>query len=107
MPTFIISLWSVETGCKSDLLGCLESCLEKEHNIAQPDTDAVIFDRSVILNMLKPVTVKLFQEYALNVFMPHIQRYLEKSHRVDIVWDQYLENSINFQAREKRGKGIR
>ena len=57
--------------------------------------------------MLKPVTVKKFEECALDVFIPHKRRYLEKSHIVDIVWDQYLENSIKSQVREKRGKGIR
>ena len=31
----------------------------------------------------------------------------EISYIVDIVWDQYLENSIKSQVREKRGKGIR
>ena len=84
------------------------SCLEKERNITQPDTDAVILDGSAIINMLKPIPVKKkIEECALIVFIPHKHRYLEKSHKVNIVWDQYLEHSIKSQVREKRGKGIR
>ena len=70
----------------------------------------LFFYGSAIINMLKPVTVKKIEECALNVFIPHKHRYLEKSHIVDIVdivWDQYLENSIKSQVREKRGKGIK
>ena len=62
----------------------------KKSAISQPDTDAVILDSSAIINMLKPVTVKKFEECPLNVFIPHIHRYLEKSHRVNIVWDNIL-----------------
>ena len=106
---YLTHFGQLRQGAKSDLLGCFESCLEKERNITQPDTDAVILDGSAIINILKPVTVQKFEECALNVVIPHIHRYLEKSHRVNIVWDQYLENtcSIKSQVRENRGKGIR
>ena len=39
--------------------------------------------------------------------MPYTKRQLQHASRVDIVWDQYFENSLKYHARNKHGKGIR
>ena len=57
--------------------------------------------------MLKQNTVKSFQEYAEEVFVKFIQWQLQSLNRIDIVWDQYLANSIKGSAREKCGVGVR
>ncbi|XP_014678763.1 PREDICTED: uncharacterized protein LOC106818580 [Priapulus caudatus] len=57
--------------------------------------------------MLKPVGAKTFQEYSTLIFLPYLRAQLRNAIRVDIVWDVYLEESLKFATREKRGKGIR
>ena len=57
--------------------------------------------------MLKPIAAKTFDEYALNVFLSSVKGHLQNALRVDIIWDQYFDNSLKSQARDKRGKGIR
>ena len=57
--------------------------------------------------MLKPNAVKSFQKYAEEVFVKFIQWQLQSLKRIDIVWDQYLANSIKGSAREKSGVGVR
>ena len=41
------------------------------------------------------------------MYFCHIDSQLQHASRVDIVWDQYLENSLKSQARSKHGKGVR
>ena len=48
-----------------------------------------------------------FNEYADQIFLPHIAKQLESCTRIDVVWDTYLPNSIKKSASEKRGKRIR
>ncbi len=42
---------------KSDLTGCLESCLHVDVRQGAPDIDVVILDGAVVGNLLKPVAV--------------------------------------------------
>ena len=56
------------------------------------------------VNFLKPVAAKTFENCAVKVFL---SRQLQYVSRVDIVWDQYLQNSLKSQTRNKSGKGIR
>ena len=92
-------------GKKSDLLDCLTSSVEC--SIDAPDSDAIILDGAALVNMLKPVVCTTFNDYAEKVFLPYIEKQLERADRVDIVWDQYLENSLKSETRKRRGKGIR
>ena len=105
MSSVVISSWKViiRLGTKSDLLGCLDSCTDNEVGSARPDTDVTILDGAVLVNILKPLAAKTFDEYALKVFLPYIQSALQRASRVDI----YHENSLKSQAREKCGKGVR
>ena len=84
---------------------CLEKCAESKANV--PTTDVTILDGAVVVNMLRHITAKTCDDYALKVFLPYVERQLEHANRVDIVWDQYREDSLKSQARTKRGRGIR
>ena len=57
--------------------------------------------------MLKPRTAKTFLEYGDQVFYPFIESKLRNVSRVDVVFDQYLPDSLKEAARQKRGKGVR
>ena len=43
-----------------------------------------------------------FPDYAKNQFIPFIEKRLKRVRRLDIVFDQYFENSIKSLTREKR-----
>ena len=92
-------------GVKADLLRCLESDLLDNDSV--PEADATILDGVVVVQMLNPGTSITFQEYGETVFAPYICAQLEKSSRIDLVWDVYLPASLKASTRQKRGKGIR
>ena len=95
-------------GVKADLLSCLESdLLENNANNSAPVADATILDGAAVVQMLNPGTSRTFQEYGERVFAPYIYAQLEKSSRIDLVWDVYLPDSLKASTREKRGKGTR
>ncbi|CAG2257299.1 unnamed protein product [Mytilus edulis] len=73
----------------------------------KPVVSSVILDGSAVVNMLKPVNIKSFNEYALKVFIPYIQNIGKDVQRIDIVFDTYIDNSLKASTRGKRGKGIR
>lgn len=92
-------------GVNADLLRCLESDLIK--NNSAPVADATIIDGAAVVQMLNPGTSRTFQEYGERVFAPYISVQLEKSIRIDLVWDVYLPASLKASTRQKSGKGTR
>ena len=106
-PPSLSQFGKLRLGAKSDILYCLESIIELDSTVSGPDTDVTILDGAVVVNFHKPLEVKTFDEYALKVFLPYVEHQLQHASRVDIVWDQFLENSLKCQARNKFGKGIR
>ena len=90
---------------KADLLHCLES--DQTETTSPPVVDAPILDGAATVQMLKHVAAKIFQEYVNIVFAPYISTQLEKFHRLDLVWDVYLPDSLKGTTRQKRGKGLR
>jgi len=57
--------------------------------------------------LLPPGAATTFKEYSELVFLPYVESQLRKANRVDIVWDEYIPNSLKSMPREKRGKGTR
>ena len=104
-PPSISQLGKLRMGTKSDLMKCLEKCVEPTNDV--PHTDVVILDGAVIVNFLKPLAAKTFDDYALKDFLPYITNHLQNAARVDIVWDNYIQNSLKSQTRDNRGKGKR
>ena len=77
-------------GVKADLLRCLESdLLENNANNSVPLADATILNGAATVQMLNTGTSKTFQEYGERVIAPYIYNQLEKSSRIDLVWDVY------------------
>ena len=93
-------------GAKADLLHCFESCVASK-SLSTSEVDAIILDGVVVVHMLHPGTAKTFQEYAGFVFGPYISSQIDKTSRVDVVWDVYLLESLKRTTRQKRGKGVR
>ena len=93
--TCVLTMWATTTGVS----------LQVREDA--PSSDVIILDGAAVINMLKPVGAKTFQEYSTHVFLPYIRSQLRNATRVDIVWDVYLEDSLKSDTREKRGKGVR
>jgi len=93
-------------GTKADLLNNLENCNNAEMP-THPDTEVAILYGAVLVNFLKPVSVRTFSDYAVKVFLPYIEGKLYHVSCVDVVWDQYITNNLKYQTRNKCGKGIR
>lgn len=68
---------------------------------SKPEMDVSIMDGAVLLNILKPGGCKTFGDYAANAFVPHIKRERSKAEHVNIVWNQYFDNSLRAYTREK------
>ena len=69
--------------------------------------DVIIIDGAAVVNMVNPGTERTFSEYAADSFIPYIRVQLSNVNRVDIVWDEYLKNSLKVTTRGKRGTGVR
>ena len=48
-----------------------------------------------------------FDSYANELFIPYLQKQLQDTTRLDIVWDTYIPDSLKESTREKRGHGVR
>ena len=66
-----------------------------------------IIDGAAIVNIRKPKLAKTFGEYADNNIIPFFKSQLANVKRLDVVWDQYFENSLKEQVRSARGEGSR
>ena len=67
--------------------------------------DCSVLDGAVVVHCLPVTGSSTFDDYAHNVFIPHLSS--QRSRRVDVVWDTYIPNSLKESTREKRGKGVR
>ena len=57
--------------------------------------------------MLRPGFANTFSDYATQVFLPYITSQLQHVNRLDVVWDEYIADSLKAETRTRRGKGIR
>ena len=75
-----------------------------------PESCSLAFlDGAAIVHMLKTGTATTFSEYSESVFIPYVKKCIQSVQRLDIVWDQYKQDSLKADTREKQGKlkGIR
>lgn len=103
-PPALSSYGQIRQGKKADLMSCLEQSCQPQGQ-SRPLTDVTVLDGAAVVNFLLPGANKSFGDYATNVFLPYIGQQIEKSCRLDIVWDQYHEDSLKSQTRETRGSG--
>ena len=75
---------SLYLGTKSDLT-CLKDLSECQCGAV---VGSIIIDGAVIVQMLKPTSVKNFDEYASQIFVPYISSQFQAASRVDLVWDR-------------------
>ncbi len=107
-PPSLSNMGKLRLGTKSDLVECLEDLTPSgDTPSCTPAVEVMILDGAAIVNMLAPCNAKTFSEYASQVFLPYITSQLQHTSRVDIVWDEYLQDSLKADTRKKRGKGIR
>ena len=90
-------------GTKSELMKCLEP---SQRSTPLEAFDWKIMDGAVVVHCLPTTGIKTFNEYA-EVSIPHLEKQLHGTARLDVVWDTYSSQSIKESTREKRGKGIR
>ena len=64
-------------------------------------------DGAAIINMLRPVKCKTFEEYSSLIFLPFVKKQAQGASRLDVVWDINISNSLKQHTKEQRGKGIR
>ena len=66
-----------------------------------------ISDGGSLIHILPTTNASKFQDFAENIFIPHLEYELQKvTTRIDIVWDQYLPNSIKSSTRQNRSTGV-
>ena len=95
----------LRSGKKSDLLTSLEEVIPATCETST--VECVNLDGAEVVNFLKPIGVATFADYANDVFRPCIERQLKDSTRINIVWDEYIPNSLKSSTRTKRGTGTR
>ena len=71
-------------------------------NASSPAVEVVILDGAAIVNMLAPGTTKTFSEYATQVFLPYVTSQLQHASRVDVVFDEYLPDSLKAAIPEEK-----
>ena len=97
----------LRTGTQSDLVGCLEDLVPTQDLCPTPFVQVVLLDGAAIANMLRPGFATTFSDYATQVFLPYITSPLQHVNRLDVVWDEYIADSLKAETRTWTGKGIR
>ena len=87
-------------GTKSELMKCLEP---SQQSTPLEAFDGKVMDGAVVVHCLPTTGIKTFNEYAEEVFIPHLEKQLHGTARLDVVWDTYSSQSIKESTREKRG----
>ena len=105
-PPALSKFGELRSGTKVDLLECFQNTYPTPTD-SIPDVDTILLDGAAAINILKLGSAKTFKEYSEVVFLPFVQSQLQKTNRVDIIWDEYIRDSLKATTRKKRGKGTR
>lgn len=89
---------------KSDILDVLPNTTKQG---TSPEASTVILDGAAIVHFLQPGTSGTFENYRAQVFYPYLMNQLRHATRVDLVWDQYRDDSLKTRTRANRGRGTR
>ena len=72
------------------------------------EVDEMLSDGAAAIHMLKPTKdIKLFDDYATKLFIPYVKRQLASVSRLDMIWDRYIQNSLEETTPGNRGSGVR
>ena len=83
-PPSLSQFGKLRLGAKSAILHCPESIIELDSTVSGPDTDVTILNGAVVVNFLKSLEVKTFEEFALKVFLPYVEHQLQHDSRVEL-----------------------
>lgn len=72
-----------------------------------PSVEVTVMDGAALVHFIPIGESKTFAEYAKDIFIPRVFLELEKTQRVDLVWDVYLKDSLKLSTRANRGTGTR
>ena len=108
-PPSLSDCGNMRHGTKSDLLQCLEDLVPNSAPSQEllQDTDMVVIDGAVIVNMIKPGVADTFNDYASKITGYIRGQFKNSVQRVDMVFDVYKPDSLKGSTRKRRGKGIR
>ena len=68
-----------------------------------PVVQVILLYGAAIVNMFRPDFAKTFSDYATQVFLPYITSQLQHVNRLDIVWDEYIADSLKAETRTRKG----
>ena len=89
---------------KSHLMDCLEQHVEYTP-IVRPRTDVSIMDDVYSSAFLNPADARHLVITLQRCLFPISKKEQNQAQRLGIVWDQYFDNSLKAQTREKRSTG--
>ena len=102
-PPAISSDGELYKGTKSDIVTVLKDECQIPSEDIKPNTDFLIIDGAMFVHANPPKS-ETFSEYT-DIFRSKISDNCEKHLRVDIVFDQYVPNSLKANTRSLRGDG--
>ena len=106
-PPALSQMGKLRTGTKYDLVDCLENLVPSQDISPTPVVQVILLDGAAIVNTLRPGFAKTFSDYATHVFLLYIISQLQHVNRLDVVWDEYIADSLKAETRTRRGKGTR
>ena len=106
-PPALSQMGKLRRGTKYDLVDCLENLVPAQDISPTPVVQVILLDGAAIVNTLRPGFAKTFSDYATHVFLLYITSQLQHVNRLDVVWDEYIADSLKAETRTRRGKGIR
>ena len=62
---------------------------------------------SMVHKLRSDRSIKTFRDYAEKKAIPFTKRHLTNAKRVDVIWDQYLSDSLKDTTIDSRGAGVR
>ena len=71
----------------ADLLDCLESYCSTKEAQCHPSAKVRVLDGAAVVHFLPLRESRTFREYAKDVLVPCVTSELERTSRVDLVWD--------------------
>ena len=86
---------------KSGLL----SCFDDGADVAPPSSFHVkVSDGPAVVHALSIEEAKTFNDYSDKVFLPWMERTLQSTGRIDIIWDVYRPRALKNQREKKEGR---
>ena len=94
----------MRSGDKSSLVGIVEG--QDYWPDDAPPIDAHILHGSLMVYLLVSSGRKTFKQYFHSPILPYIQIHLQPCKRLDIVFDQYMPDSLKAASPASHGSGI-